>query len=114
MSTRAKIRAITPLSCVLVYLFLGFQFSLWFEGLLVFLLIPFMPILLGYKKLRLSVPLIITIIYLILGFGFKYWHPGWIIFLLIPIFQILLVPSTKGTWGRFKSDKNITIDDEDF
>ncbi|MFA5542267.1 MAG: hypothetical protein WC008_02320 [Bacilli bacterium] len=111
MSFRAKISAITPLTCVATYLFLGFQFGLWKEGLVVFLLIPIMPILLGYKKLRFSVGFIITIIYLIMGFGFHYWHPGWIIFFLIPIIQILIAPSSK-KWFKTKNDKTTIIDDE--
>lgn len=113
MSPRAKIMAITPMSCVLIYLFLGFQFGLWLEALPVFLLIPLMPVFLGYKKLRLSIPLIITIIYLILGFGFDYWHPGWIIFLMIPILQILTSPSKKGRFFDFRSKKDITIEDDE-
>lgn len=111
MSFKSKISAITPLLCVAVYLFLGFEFGLWVQGLVVFFLIPIMPILLGYKKLRLSVGFIITIIYLILGFGFKYWHPGWIIFFLVPIINILITPSSK-KWFKTKYDKDTIIDED--
>ena len=101
-SFRRRVVAVTPLVCVLVFLFLGFQFDLWHPGWLVFLLVPIMPILVGIKKIKWSFSFIISIIYLILGLGFGYWHPGWLIFLLIPIYYTLF-PS-----GRFKkNDKTL-------
>ena len=115
MSLRSKIRVVTPLTCVVIYLFLGFQFGLWLEGALVFLLIPVMPILLGYRKLRLSIPLIITIVYFVLGFGFDAWHPGWLVFLLIPIIQTLIAPSSKTRKTvSFNSESTTILDDEDY
>lgn len=112
MSFKAKIMAITPLSCVIIFLSLGFLKGLWVESLPVFLLIPIMPFLLGYKKIRLTVSFVILIIYLILGFGFQAWHPGWIVFLFIPIVHILMTPSKKSNW-KFKST-HIDADGDDF
>lgn len=111
MSLRSKLRAITPLACTAIYLFLGFEFELWVLGLMVFLLVPLMPVLLGYRKLRISVGLVITIIYLIMGFGFKYWHPGWIIFFLIPIIHILITPQ-KNKWMKYKKDEATIVEEE--
>ncbi len=95
MSFRAKIMAITPLVCLVVYLTLGFVFDKWRATWLVFFLIPIMPYILGYRKFHLSVPIVIVAGYLVLGFVYGYWHPGWIILLLIPIIEILIKPGEK-------------------
>ncbi len=94
MSFRAKIMSITPIVCLAVYLTLGFVFGVWRVTWLIFLLIPIMPYLLGYKKFRLSVPIVVVAGYIVLGL-YGYWHPGWLILFLIPIIEILLKPSEK-------------------
>lgn len=92
---RKKIVKATPMISLIIFLLLGFCFGLWHPGWLVFLLIPFMPILLGFKKLSNIYPTIAVVIYLVLGFGFHAWHPGWIIFLTIPVVEIFCSKENK-------------------
>ncbi len=95
MNMKKKIMAVTPLCCLIVFLLLGFIWNLWHPGWLVFIMIPIMPFLLGFKKIKISIPLVIIIIYLILGLAWNLWHPGWIVLLLIPVLEILLKPRKK-------------------
>ena len=85
---RKRIIAATPILCLIIFLLLGFVWGFWHPGWLVFLLIPIMPFLVGYKKIKITYPLICIVLYLILGIGFDLWHPSWIIFLTIPVFEI--------------------------
>lgn len=87
-----RIVAAMPLITLTIYLFLGFQFDgMWGKGLLVFLLIPATPFLVGLKKFNLTFSTFILLSYVVLGiiFGSDWWHPGWLIFFLIPIVGIL-------------------------
>ena len=92
---RKRIVAATPMICLIIYLFIGFQFEKWHPTWLVFFLIPVMPFLLGLKKIVVTWPLCCAIIYLIMGIGFGYWHPGWLIFLTIPVVGILFPHKIK-------------------
>ena len=91
LSLKQRIATAMPLISLTIYLFVGFQFGLWTKGLLIFLLIPLTPVILGLRKLHLTLSSAIVFIYIILGiiFGSSWWHPGWLIFFLIPIIQIL-------------------------
>lgn len=88
---KQRLAAAIPLIATFIYLILGFQFGMWGKGVIVFLLIPLSPMILGLKKFIITLPTFIAIIYIVLGiiFGSDWWHPGWIIFLLIPIITIL-------------------------
>lgn len=90
MSFREKLNSATPLICVFVYLLLGFKMDVWDKTLVIFLLIPLMPMLTGKKRFRMSISLLITVIYVCLGLIWGLWHPWWIIFLLIPILHIFM------------------------
>ena len=93
-SIRAKIVAITPLVCTIVYLLIGCLKGIWHPTWLIFLLIPVVPLLLKIFSGRRSallgfLELLVIIAYLILGFVYDCWHPGWIIFFLMPIIGII-------------------------
>ena len=102
---KARILSAVPIFCLIVYLILGFGFNLWHPGWLVFLLVPLMPVLLGYKKFRFSYPLFCIVTYIILGLTVDWgWHPGWIIFLTIPIVSIF----TAGTkFDKKNNDEDV-------
>jgi len=76
-----------PVFIAFVYLFVGFVFSWWHPGWMLFLTIPlyYLPERERTPLRLLGNPVMITIIYLLLGFMCRWWHPGWLIFLLIPI-----------------------------
>ena len=76
-----------PVFIAFVYLFVGFVFSWWHPGWMLFLTIPlyYLPERERTPLRLLGNPVMITIIYLLLGFMCGWWHPGWLIFLLIPI-----------------------------
>ncbi len=86
---RKRLIAATPLICLLAYLAIGFMADIWDKSLLVFLLIPTMPTILGVKTIRITFSLIVVVIFLVLGFAFNLWHPAWLLFFLIPIYYIL-------------------------
>lgn len=111
MSLKNKIIASTPFICVIIYVLIGSIFSEWGKGLLIFLLVPIVPIILGTKRIRIGYGTIILIIYIVLGFTLPEnygWHPGWVIFLTIPIFNIFC-PKKSIVIGK-KSPKK----DDDF
>lgn len=78
---------------ILVYLYIGFQYSFWHPGWLILLIIPVyyqIALLLISQRYSLiykalSIFLITSIIYLLIGFKYKAWHPTWIIFLIAMI-----------------------------
>ncbi len=122
MNAKQKILAITPLSCLVIYLALGFIFqdkAAWRYGALIFLLVPLMPYIIGKKKIILSVTLVISIIYVVgcliaSSLGYKIWHPAWLIFLLIPIIKIVMVPSKEEIVKKVKKGCiEVDCDEED-
>ncbi|MFY9421684.1 MAG: hypothetical protein WAP91_01585 [Bacilli bacterium] len=86
---RRRLIAATPLICLFIYLVIGFSTDIWDKSVLIFLLIPIMPTLLGVKTIKVTFSLIVLVIYLVMGIVWDLWHPGWVIFLLIPIYHIL-------------------------
>lgn len=86
---RRRLIAATPLICLFIYLVIGFSTGIWDKSVLIFLLIPIMPTLLGVKTIKVTFSLIVLVIYLVMGIVWDLWHPGWVIFLLIPIYHIL-------------------------
>jgi hypothetical protein len=86
---RKRLIAATPLICVFAYLLTGYITGIWDKTLLIFLLIPIMPTLLGVKTIRITFTLIVFAVYIFIGVVFDLWHPGWLIFILVPIYYIL-------------------------
>lgn len=86
---RKRLIAATPLISLLIYLSIGNFAGIWDKSLLIFLLIPAMPTILGMRTIKITFTLIIVIIYIVIGVAFDLWHPGWLIFMLIPIYYIL-------------------------
>ena len=76
-----------PVFIAFAYLFVGFVFSWWHPGWMLFLTIPlyYLPESERTPLRLLGNPVMITIIYLLLGFICGWWHPGWLVFLLIPV-----------------------------
>ena len=89
-SIKKKIVEATPIVSLIIYLLLGFCFEIWHPSWLVFLLIPIMPFIVGFKKIKISFGLLICIIYFAVGIIWNLWHPTWIIFLTIPIYHIFV------------------------
>ncbi|MCK5732278.1 MAG: hypothetical protein KAH13_04610 [Tenericutes bacterium] len=84
-----------PFISVIIYFILGFGFSLWHPGWLIFLSIPIAAIIVNaFDRNRMNglvalSPFIAVITYLALGFYLNAWHPGWLVFMIIPIMGIL-------------------------
>ena len=89
MNMRRRIIAATPIISLIIFLCMGYIFDMWGYGCIAFLLIPFMPIVLGEIDLDVLYPVIVCVIYISLGLGFGWWHPAWIMFLTIPVYYIL-------------------------
>lgn len=83
-----------PVLTVIAYLVMGFVWSLWHPGWIVFLTIPiYYWIASGISKRKIptiSVSFLITAAYLVMGIGWGMWHPWWIMFLAIPIFEFFV------------------------
>lgn len=96
--------SILPLIIVILYLIIGFFFSLWHPGWIIFLYIPIIPSLIDAIKNKninlFNFPIFITSIYLMLGFCFHLWHPFWFLFILIPIYYPI------GSFINHKKDRN--------
>lgn len=93
MNFRKRLIAAAPFISLLLFFIIWFVVGKFKYAWLAFLLIPLMPILVGYQRIKFTFSLFITVIYLIIGFAYGVWHPGWIIFLLIPIYHILFPKS---------------------
>ena len=93
MSLKNKIIAATPILCLIIFLLLGFCLDLWHPGWCVFFFVPFMPIILGVKKIRNIYSFFCGVIYILMGILWNLWHPGWIIFLTIPVVAIFTAKS---------------------
>ena len=89
MNMRRRIIAATPIISLIIFLCMGYIFNMWGYGCIAFLLIPFMPIILGEIDLDVLYPVIVCVVYVSLGLGFGWWHPAWIMFLTIPVYYIL-------------------------
>ena len=72
-----------------IYLWIGFEHSLWHPGWVMFLAIPILKsFVTAFKNKRISAisyPLIVMLGYLWIGLEHSLWHPGWLLFLTIPI-----------------------------
>ncbi len=103
-----RIIAATPLICVLVYLFIGFEYNLWHPSWVIFLAIPIVPSILRFKSFKGMYPIVIAIAYLLIGLFLNKWHPGWIIFITIPIFYILF-PEVESSEKDDDDDDEVVI-----
>lgn len=96
-----------PIAAAVIYLIMGFCFSFWHSGWIIFMTIPIYYDIVNalskkpYKSIALTVlsalpyPLIAAIIYILLGFEGGFWHPGWLIFITIPIYYFIVNQITK-------------------
>ncbi len=113
---RKRLVAATPLISLLIYLVVGYTTGIWDKTLLIFLLVPAMPTILGMRTIKITFTLIIVIIYIVIGVVFDLWNPGWIIFLLIPIYYILfgrVNVQVLRHQSRHRNDESIDADFED-
>lgn len=82
-----------PLLCLIVYLVIGFFFSLWHPGWIIFLFIPIWTSLINainHKNLsEFSYPVLAVFLYILFSSIFGLWHPLWVIFLTIPIYYAI-------------------------
>ncbi len=93
--TGHKIIALMPFISVIIFFVLGFAWSLWHPGWMIFLAIPITAILVGvlentHNKAYIALtPFIAAIVFMMLGFVWSLWHPGWLVFLIIPMTAII-------------------------
>ncbi len=97
-----RLIALMPFISLIAFFVLGYFFTLWHPGWMVFFSIPVVAIIveMGQNKDRdiwtaLS-PFISVITYLLIGFIAGIWHPTWLILLLTPIVAIV----TSGYNGK--------------
>ena len=87
-----------------IYLWIGFEYSLWHPGWLLFLAIPIISnIIISIKDKKFSsivYPIMVTAGFLYLGFTLNLWHPSWLLFLTIPIINSVI---------RAKKNKNANL-----
>lgn len=90
----SKFVALSPFIALILFFTLGFGFSYWTYGWLVFLLVPISGILSSRKQGPLKfiidiVPILAIVVFLSIGLTSDIWHPTWLVFLLIPAVSIL-------------------------
>ena len=88
------INACFPILCVIIYILIGFIFSLWHPGWVIFLLIPCWYTLVdSFRKKNageFAYPVFITFIYILISDIFSIWHPLWILYLTIPVYYAIV------------------------
>ena len=88
------INACFPILCVIIYILIGFIFSLWHPGWVVFLLILCWYTLVdSFRKKNageFAYPVFITFIYILISDIFSIWHPLWILYLTIPVYYAIV------------------------
>lgn len=108
------------MGCVIAYLVMGFVWSLWHPGWIIFLFnvvaISVVSAILHKEFSKFAYPVLVTAIYLILGFKISGWHPYWFLFLTIPLYYVLFDPIdeliNKKTITTTKDSIEIETDDE--
>ena len=111
MSFKSKIITITPMLCLIIYLFIGFVFDIWHPTWVIFFAILIVPALFSNtasKVVCATWPLICIVAYILLGVFANLWHPGWLVFLTIPIVETLFQGVTFGK----KKTKRVEIIEE--
>jgi len=77
-----------------IYLWIGFEYSLWHPGWLLFFLIPIFTTLFQAIKNKnahiFAYPVLVALGYLYLGFVEQIWHPTWIAFITIPVYYAIV------------------------
>ena len=85
--------AIYPVA-VLVYLFLGFRYSLWHPGWIVFVVAWFIEEIVDFVKtgkFHISVYGVAGVAFLVLGFVFGWWSYAWMVFVLAWVIDEVVV-----------------------
>ena len=89
-----KMDGVFSLVVFCVYLWIGFEYSLWHPGWLLFLTVPVISSFIQAIKRKnastFAYPMLIVVGYLYLGFVERIWHPTWIAFFTIPIYYSIV------------------------
>ena len=109
---KAKIIAVTPIICTIVYLLIGFLTQVWHPTWAIYFLVILIPMILSDDALYSIYPVACSVIYLLVGLIFNLWHPTWIIFLTIPVYYILFGNSLKFRIKRAIKKHSVVIDEE--
>ena len=114
-SFQKKMCAAAVFIAVISYVLISYFTSCWTWTLFIFLIIPFMPFLVGLKRIKFSYDLLVIIAYLIIGFAAGGWHPWWVLFLTIPVYHIFFddIKIKKKIKDKFNQEDNIIDIDED-
>lgn len=76
-----------------IYLWIGFEYSLWHPGWIVFLTVPVISTFVHAIKWKnaniFAYPVLIFLGYLYFGFVEEIWHPTWLAFFTIPVYYFL-------------------------
>ena len=77
-----------------IYLWIGFEHSLWHPGWLIFLTVPIVSTLVQAIKWKsahiFAYPILILCGYLYFGFVEDIWHPTWLAFFTIPLYYLII------------------------
>ena len=89
-----KIDAFLSLVAVCIYVWVGFEYSVWHPGWLILLTVPIVTTLIQAIKSKnanlFAYPVLVTLAYLYLGFVEAIWHPTWLAFVTIPLYYIVI------------------------
>ena len=89
-----KVDGIFSLIILCIYLWIGFEYSLWHPGWLLFLTIPivtsFIQAIKGKNASIFAYPVLVALGYLYFGFVEGIWHPAWIVFITIPVYYAII------------------------
>jgi len=89
-----KVDGIFSLIILCIYLWIGFEYSLWHPSWLLFLLIPIVTSLIQAIKSKnasiFAYPVLMALSYLYFGFVGGIWHPTWIVFITIPAYYAVV------------------------
>ena len=88
------IDGVLSLIALAIYLWIGFENSLWHPGWLVFLTVPvistFIHAIKNENAAIFAYPVLILLGYLCFGFVESIWHPTWLAFFTIPIYYTVI------------------------
>ena len=77
-----------------IFLWIGFEYSLWHPGWLIFLTVPvvstFVHAIKGRSANIFAYPILILLGYLYFGFVEAIWHPTWLAFFTMPLYYWII------------------------
>lgn len=102
---KSIINAVVAISCLIMFILVGFMFNLWNIAWIIFFLIPIITsIIEAIEKRRFTIfsyPLLVVMAYLFIGMKHSLWHPYWFLFLTIPLYYIVFSPIDKAIHSHF-------------